>query len=489
MRSRHHNRTAVALALCGIPLLIIGCTPTLPDEPPDPASPAPPPTPGVPTPGAAGAGDPYYPFDGNGGYDALDYAVSFTYDPATKQFDGDTTVTLRATQDLNRFNLDLRGFDVRGVEIDGQPAEFGREGEFELTITPPEPIADGSTVATRIRYAGTPTAASAGSLGDNGWQSSASGGAFVVGEPQSAAFWFPVNETPRDKATFRVDARVPEGWQVVSIGRETGSTTEDGWTTTSWAEERPVASYLTTVAIDKFTFDRRALPGGTPVIDAYAPGAEQRRETGSRIEEVIEFLAGRFGPYPQGAAGGIYLQADIGFSLETQGRPTYARWADLETIVHETAHQWYGNSVSILSWSDICLNECLASYAQWLWAEEKNGEDLDERYRRDIERLGDDEDFWAPKLYDMGAGNEFDGVYDKGILAVHALRRQIGEEGFNRVLLEWADRNRGGNASWPEFEDFVNEVAGRDLRDFFDAWFHGTSLPDEKYLFPGSLRG
>ncbi|OZM70913.1 peptidase [Amycolatopsis antarctica] len=486
MRSRDSSR--LATVVCAIGVLVAGCTPTLPDEPADPARPVPAPTPGVPTPGAAGAGDPYYPFDGNGGYDALGYEVSFSYDPASRRFEGDTTVTLRATQDLSRFNLDLRGFDVRSVEVAGRQAEFAREGEFELVVTPAQQITAGATVSARVRYDGTPLAAAPGSLGDNGWQQSASGGAFVLGEPHSAAFWFPVNETPRDKAKFTVNARVPSDWQVMSIGREQPGPTADGWTTTTWIEDRPVASYLTTVAIDRFTIERGALSDGTPVIDAYAPGAEQRRESVGRVPEVIEFLSGRFGPYPQGSAGGIHLQADIGFSLETQGRPTYAQWADLETVVHELAHQWYGNSVSVQSWADICLNECLASYAQWLWSEGTTGENLDDRYRLAVDRFRADNGFWAPKLYDMGPGKEFDGVYDKGILAVHALRRQLGEQRFDRVLRGWADHNLGGNASWPEFETFVGEIAGEDLRGFFDAWFRGTVIPAEEYLYPAPPR-
>lgn len=190
---------------------------------------------------------------------------------------------------------------------------------------------------------------------------------------------------------------------------------------------------------------------------------------------------------PQSAAGGIYINEDIGFSMETQGRPIYAAWAELPVVVHENAHMWYGNSVTVESWADICLNECFASYAQWLWLEGKEGANLDDRYRGQVADLRDDADFWSRPLYDTGPDKEFDGVYDKGILALHALRRQIGEQAFDAVLKGWVAGHEDGNASFEEFELFVQQTANQSLRPFFDAWFRGTTVPADEFLYPGSL--
>src|SRR5947209_4497137 len=121
------RRTALT-ALCLVPALIISCSAD------HSAAPVPAPVPMHAAPGAPGAGDEYYPNDGNGGYDALDYHVNIGYNPADQHLDGDTTVTAKATQDLSRFDLDLRGFDVASVQVNGQPAKFTREGEFELAI-------------------------------------------------------------------------------------------------------------------------------------------------------------------------------------------------------------------------------------------------------------------------------------------------------------------------------------------------------------------
>ncbi|MFD1149543.1 M1 family metallopeptidase [Saccharothrix hoggarensis] len=439
--------------------------------------------------GGDGAGDPYYPQDGNTGYDVTGYDVSISYDPATRRLDGVATITARATADLSRFNLDLYELDVTAVAVAGRAAAgFRQEGDHELVIEPDEPVRAGEEFTTEVTYGGEPTVVEDRALGRSGWQVSATGGAFAAGEPHSATTWFPANDTPRDKAAFAVTARVPEGWSVMSNGVERGSSTEAGWTSFRWVAEQPMATYLTTIAIDRWTVSRSTLPDGTPVVDAYAPGADGGRQHQERLPEIIGFLEEKFGPYPFESAGGIFLADDIGFSLETQTRPIYAAWADLDTVVHENAHQWFGNSVTVENWADICLNECFASYAQWLWAEAKEGADLDARYRAEVERVADRETYWGRKLYDMGRGNEFRGVYDKGQLALHALRRQVGDDAFDRVLKGWTSAHQAGNASWPEFEAHVEQVSGQDLDAFFAAWFRGDDVPADEHLFPGPLR-
>jgi aminopeptidase N len=482
------RRWVVATSLTSVLVLATGCTAAESTDPAPVSSTVPTTVSRAADEGAEGAGDAYYPTDGNGGYEVDNYDLEISYDPATRRLDGFAKITANPQQPLRRFNLDLYGLDVRSVQVDTRQATFERLGEKELVITPAAPVQPGRPFLVEVRYDGVPKLMTSGSLGDNGWHSSDSGPAFAAGEPQSASTWYPVNETPRDKARFKLAIRVPDGWGAVSNGLEEGTTQADGWTTYRWSEQTPLASYLTTVAIDRWTIVRSQLPDGTPVLDAYAPGSDDMKKIEARLPEVIEFLSSKFGKYPQRAAGGIFINASIGFSLETQTRPTYAQWADLETVVHENAHQWFGNSVSVDSWADICLNECFASYAQWLWAEAKEGKILDDAYRKAIDDTKDTGQFWANKLYDMGRGSEFRGVYDKGILAMHALRKQIGEEAFGRVLKEWPAAHRDSNASWPEFEQFVAGIAGQDLRGFFDAWFRGDKIPGDPYLFPGSLR-
>ncbi|USX49713.1 M1 family metallopeptidase [Lentzea sp. HUAS12] len=436
----------------------------------------------------AGAGDAYYPTDGNSGYDVTLYDLAITYEPGSQQLDGVATITATATQDLSRFNLDLEALKVSEVKVGDQPAKFAQEGDHELVITPSAPLAKGKPFTTKVTYGGKPTTINDASLGRSGWQVSSTGGAFAAGQPHSATTWFPANDTPRDKAALKLAARVPDGWTAVSNGLEGPVTRDGGWTTFNWSEETPLATYVATVAIDKFEIVRSQLPNGTPVLDAYAPGTSaSKRPIQSQMPEVLAHLETRFGPYPQRAAGGIWVADQIGFSLETQTRPIYAAWADLETLVHENAHMWFGDSVSITNWADICLNECLASYSQWLWLE-KEGTDLDQRYREQVEQRRERSSFWAPKLYDMGQGNEFRGVYDKGILGVHALRKQVGDDVFFKGLQSWVSEHRDGNATWPQFEEHFKKASGQPLDAFFKAWFRDSGIPADQYLLPVGVR-
>src|SRR3954452_1299404 len=112
--------------------------------------------PGEYTPGTAGLGDPYFPLEGNGGYDVQRYDVSFSYDPASDRLDALNKITAKATQNLSRFDLDLQQLTVKGVEVNGRAASFTRDGQ-ELVITPARGIGDGSVFTVNVRYGGVPT--------------------------------------------------------------------------------------------------------------------------------------------------------------------------------------------------------------------------------------------------------------------------------------------------------------------------------------------
>ncbi|WP_328435901.1 M1 family metallopeptidase [Streptomyces sp. NBC_00425] len=437
-------------------------------------------------PGDSGVGDPYFPDDGNSGYDVSEYDVRVNYDPARpRHLEGDTTVQAVATQDLDRFHLDLEGFQVTSVTVDGTPARVvSREGAHELVITPARPMAKNTRFSVRVRYSGEPVG--------EGWHTLADGGANVSGEPHAATAWYPANDHPSDKATFRLTATVPTGWTVVGNGQPGDTTTQQGTSTFRWYEDRPMATFLSTIAIDKFTMRTSKLSDGTPVINAYSPGSRIERDKEAQLPEIIDFLASKFGPYPFSSAGAIVItgnEDDNGpLALETQSRPTYHGGFFDVSMVHENTHAWFGNSISISDWRDGCLAECFAQYAVQLWYE-KDGDNLDETfYRGMVEESTADPEFWTTKLYDPGQGRELDSaLYFKGSMMLHALRRTVGDAAFFGTLKRWQRDHRYGNASWPQFEALIEKVSGKDLTGFFSSWVHGTTVPEKKYLFPGSL--
>ncbi|QIS02639.1 M1 family peptidase [Nocardia brasiliensis] len=435
------------------------------------------------TPGSDGLGDPYYPKDGNGGYDALDYDVAIDYNPSSHRLTGKTTITAKATQDLSRFNLDFAGPAVGSVTVNGQTARFTREGEHELVVTPSAALPTGQPFKVVVDYAGT-----APDTKGNGWTYSPSGGAFAAGEPHSATTWFPLNDTPLDKSTITVRATVPTGWDVASNGVRTSDTPAgSGKHTVTWQAKDPIVGYLTTVAIDKFTRLNQNLSGKTPLESFFAPSARNKQELEKKLPAVLGLAEQLYGPYPFESGGGIYVDTNLQFSLETQTRPIYAPWTDLNTVIHENAHQWWGDSVSIKDWRDVCLNECFASYtADILWPERIDHRNADQIYRSALARA-DQQNVWATPLYDPGKGREFTTVYSRGPLFLHALRRAIGDDVFFTAVRDFAQSHRHGNASIPELRQFVQSRTKEDLTGFFDAWLNGRRRPASKYLYPGSL--
>jgi aminopeptidase N len=134
------------------------------------------------TPGSAGLGDPFFPNAGNGGYDVSHYSLSLSYEPAGNQLTGTATITATATQNLSRFDLDLRGFAISQLEVDGVAASFARNGQ-ELIVTPRSGIRDGTSFTVLVAYGGTPAVVTDPDQSIEGWVPT-DDGAFVVGEPQ-----------------------------------------------------------------------------------------------------------------------------------------------------------------------------------------------------------------------------------------------------------------------------------------------------------------
>jgi hypothetical protein len=235
------------------------------------------------TAGSTGLGDPYFPLDGNGGYDVRHYGLDIRYDPATKGLVGIATITAMATQDLSRFNLDLVGLSVRSIDVVGVPATWTRT-KGELAVTPAAGLPAGEEFSTVVRYDGVPTPIHEPTRIDaaSGFLPSADGALFA-GEPHVASRWFPVNDSLLDKAAYTFAVTVPAGRTALANGVLTGHDTVAGRTTWTWEAVEPMAPYLAGVTIG--TFDLRAYAkDGLPFWDAVETSLVRRvrPHTGSR---------------------------------------------------------------------------------------------------------------------------------------------------------------------------------------------------------------
>ncbi|PZF95602.1 M1 family metallopeptidase [Micromonospora deserti] len=474
---RRVGRAGIGLLLTGA-LGLSGCG-SAPE--PGPTSTTASPAPRTFKPGAAGAGDEYFPTYGNGGYDVGQYTVKVRYDPATDRLSGTTTVRAAATTDLSAFNLDLAGLTVRLVTVDGAPAKHTRKGD-ELVITPASNLIAGNGFVAEIAYGGEPEPLRNEVLGLGGFLHT-DDGAVALGQPESASTWFPVNDHPSDKATYDVEITVPDGLTAVSNGVPAGKTSADGWTTWTWAERSPMASYLSMVVIGKFRLTRGEHKG-RPVFHAVTtelPVGAADRSIADTVR-VADYLESVFGPYPFESYGGVVISDDrIRYALETQSRPVYSagffrQGENTGVVAHELAHQWFGNSVALTKWQDIWLNEGLATYAEWLWAEHDGRRTAQQAF--DTRYAGSPSGVWRTPPGKPGVANLFsESVYQRGGMTVHALRVTVGDKAFFEILKTWAARKRDGNATTAEFVALAERVSGEQLDELFDAWLYGTERP------------
>jgi aminopeptidase N len=455
--------------------------------------------PPVPLPGAPGIGDPYFPTDGNGGYQVDHYDLRIGYTPATDVLTGVATLRATATQSLSRFNLDLDGLTVDAIRVNGAAARWTRHAD-ELRIRPQQPLRTNRAFVVKIRYHGVPKFYDEGELGKNGVIPTTDG-AIAVGQPHVADNWFPANDHPLDKATYRIEITAPRALQAVSNGQLRSLTSSQGLRTWTWRMNRPMASYLAIVAIGRFNISTSRTAGVTyisaidptlyemPSIedDPASPTIGERAEAALGAQpEVVAFLSGVLGPYPFRESGGIVdNDPEIGYALENQTRPIYDKrffvggdpTTDDSVVVHELAHQWFGDSVALARWRDIWLNDGPASYMEWLWSEEQGLGTADEIFAS-FSSIPSDDPFWQVRIGDPGPANIFDiAVYYRGAMTLHALRNRIGDETFFRLLERWSSKYAQGNATTRQFIDLAERMSGQNLDPFFRTWLYTAGKP------------
>ena len=334
--------------------------------------------------GARGIGDPYFPALGNGGYDVQHYTLDLDVDMDAEEIAATATIEAEALHDLAQFNLDFTGLAVTSVDVNGQPAEYGRVGG-ELIIRPAALIAEGAPFTVVVGYEGTPGEGipQAGPEFTSGW-AFYENGVFVAGEPTGASNWYPVNEHPLDKATYRIVVTVEEPWVAAANGMLLEEIDEGEERTYIWEMDDPAAPYLVTVAIGEFDIETAESESGVPVRNYFAADVpETTRAEFDAQPRMIDYFVTIFGPYPFDAYGVVVHDRNFGFALETQTLSVFGRaFVNEEVISHELAHQWFGNTVSLESWQDIWLNEGFATYASALWVEHDGGPEAFERHMR-----------------------------------------------------------------------------------------------------------
>jgi len=417
---------------------------------------------------------------GNTGYDVQRYTLTLDVDPVAQSIAGTAAIEAVVTlPGLNRFSLDFAGPPISRLTVDAAEARYQRQGD-KLWIDFAHPRNQGDTFTVVVAYSGQPQRILSPylhfSLGMNFVEDTV----FVVSEPDGARSWFPCNDHPRDKALFRYAITVPTGYVVAANGQPEPPITGASTTTYVWQHSAPMATYLATIAIGRFEVIEETGPHGLP-LRHYVPAdlLLDARKLLTKTGDMIAFLEQYFGPYPFESYGHAVVPTG-GLALETQTMTlldnSHVAHSAESLIVHEVAHQWFGDSVSLASWADIWLNEGFAVYASWLW-DEARGEDLLMAHLDATEANAPTADSGEP-LADPAVGNLFGfNSYQKGAWVLRMLRGEIGDQAFFDTLYVYHERFKGGVAATADFQAIAEAMSDQELNWFFDQWVYGQYMP------------
>jgi aminopeptidase N len=452
------------------------------------------------TPGARTLGDRLLPAIGNGGYDVQHYDLTIAYDPAANSMVASADLTIRATQGLSDFSLDLRGFTVAGVTIDGVAATVARDTD-KLIVTPAAGIANNRVFHAIVAYSGTPAAVQDPDGSFEGWVRITNGG-FVVNEPMGAMGWFPNNNHPADKATYDFHLTVPNTQTALGNGELVSKDDNgDGTSTWNWHMGFPMASYLSTSTVGVFAYT--ASTGATALgasgqplqlYDAFENALSTNQKNNATIaaarqDGIVRFISDTIGaPYPFDSHGVVLHRNSLGYALEVQTKSHFSGTSiSLTTLAHEVAHQWFGNSVTLEQWSDIWFAEGWATWWAWYWNNKRNNNatTVEQQFANQYATTN-----WgiAPAAL-PSAANLFDTfpVYNRPAAMLEGYRQIVGDAAFFHFQRLMLSEHGYGGITLPEFVALAKRAAAEKggfeasnlgkLDLYFDQWLFGTVKP------------
>ena len=421
----------------------------------------------------------YFPHRGDRSYAVAHYDLTLSYIVDSNHLRGKAVLSAEAASDLRELRLDFSGLRVTKVTVDGARARFVAKSQH-LLVRPKHPIKAGATFRVVVAYNGQPRPVPDGD-DTCGWEELADG-VLVAGQTNGAPSWFPCNDRPDDKATYRIELTVPNAYHVVANGVCTSQWRSASATTWVYEQREPMATYLATVQLGRYVV--HPVAGSSVPMSAVLPHRllPHYDSAFGQQPQMLEFYARLFGPYPFAEYTVVVTEDHLEIPLEAQGMSTFGSnflssdWDNVRLVAHELSHQWFGNALTASSWRDIWLHEGFACYCEWLWSEESGRSSADAQARVHWSKVAD-----KPQdllLSDPGPDLMFDDrVYKRGALLLHALRLTVGDDKFFPLLLTWVERHRYGSVTSAMFESLAAEVAGEPLVDFFRVWLRQRPLP------------
>ena len=434
--------------------------------------------------------------------------LSFRVDPAKKRLEGDATLHLRVSQQLQRLVVDLdRNYAIERVEIDGAPVDAGhwRNPEGRMQVDLPRPLAAGGQATLRIRYAGQPHEAKKAPW-DGGivWAKAPTGEPWVATAVQGEGcdLLWPCIDHPMGKPLEVVQhVTVPSPLVAAGNGIAEGMDEQDGWRTYHWRARMP-DTYAIALNIGPYELlqtDYSSRFGNTiPLRFWYLKGNQAKAEgLFAEFAPMLDFFEEVIGPYPfADEKMGVVETPHLG--MEHQTINAYGNdYKKAETgydwlLQHEFAHEWFGNQLTNVDWDDLWLHEGFGTYMQPLYLQWLRG---DMEYMAALMKMRSTLMLRHPIVAgrsmvekdvanaERGPGND---VYYKGALMLHTLRGLIGDDAFfraTRELVYGSAAPKPGNfqpryASTGDFIALVNRITGRDYGWFFDVYLRSVKLPE-----------
>ena len=419
------------------------------------------------------------------GVNAVHYVFRLTLGDSSDQITGRTTVTVKFMADeVREVVLDLaslaagKGMSVQSV--DQLPFIHDRN---RLRVTLPSPSRAGQEYRFTVAYSGIPAAGL--HIGPNIHGERAM---FSDSWPNEARQWLPVIDHPHDKATGEFIVTAPAHYQVVSNGLLIEEIDlPGGQRRTHWKQSVPIASWLHALGVARFTAHHAGRVKDIPLQTWVFP---QDRDTGLALFEdlsrrTLAFFIDHIGPYAYeklanvqavGISGGMELASAIFY-----GEKDVA--AGRAPVVHEIAHQWFGNAVTERDWDEVWLSEGFATYFTLLFTEHDGGRDafVDGLVKSraqvlELEQKLPDTPIIHRNLADMK--KVLNGlIYQKGGWVLHMLRAEVGTETFWTAIREYYRRYQNQNASTADLRAVFEQVSGKNLDWFFAQWLTRPGVP------------
>jgi aminopeptidase N len=417
------------------------------------------------------------------GFDVMRYDLALTPDIQNRTVAGREVITLRVTGDrLQRLAFTGNALSIDSATLDDVPVTVSAQGEV-LNFDLPKPLARGRTVRLELSYHGRPARGFSGSE-------------TALYTSYFACDWMVcLQDQFGDKAAFSLDLRVPAGMETLSVGRLVAKRPGlDGSEIHSWKSPRPYSAYLFGFAVGRFArAEDRVGAAKLSYLSEVADAAELKRRLGE-TGRMVRFLSGKAGlplpvaDYSQLLVQGREAQKAATYSvlgveaLATRADDPAEDWA----IVHELAHQWWGNLVTCASLDDFWLNEGVTTFMTAAWKEHRYGRPAYEaelavaRSRLDKARTaGFDKPLaWKGRYPTLGTRRAVQ--YSKGALFLDQLRATLGEEAFWSGLRRYTRAHAGGSVTSLDFERAMEASSGRDLSPLFSEWVFGDDGPSER---------